>query len=344
MASSDLVVVPADRTGGDQTAAYVAEFLRHHRSRSPHTADAYGVDLTLWLGWLTERSLHPLNVNRGAVLAWLADLVDRGDAESTRARRLSTVSSFYQYLMALEKTDRNPAAIGRHQRPKVDRRTSHTLALSKQQASELQAAADADGPRSSALLALLITTGARIAEVLSADVEDITQQSGQPVLPIVGKGRRTRPLPLPPAVYDRITAYLATRDDTTTLPALAAGARPRRPLFATRTGRRMSAVQARRDLRRIGRRADAVAPVVDRLSPHGLRHSYATDLLADGVPLRDVQYAMGHADPSTTQRYDHSDLALDRHPTYRRAGQIRAAAAAPASSDDEPQEVPGAAG
>ncbi len=325
--AADLVVVPADHIGGDQMAAYVRAFLKHHWHRSQDTAKAYRVDLALWLPWLAERDLDLLDVNRGAVLEWLADLAARGDSEPTRARRLATVSSFYQYLIELGRTDRNPAAIGKNQRPKVDRKKSHTLALSGQQAEELLAAADEDGARSAALVALLLYTGARIGEVLAADVEDITQQRGQPVLPIVGKGRRKRPLPLPPVIYDRITAYIATRGDSTLLPAVAAGGRPRRPLFATKTGRRMSRVQARRILKRIGQRADAVAPVLDRLSPHALRHSYATDLLAAGVPLRDVQYAMGHADASTTERYDHGDLDLDRHPTYRRAGQIRSARA-----------------
>jgi site-specific recombinase XerD len=303
-------------------AAATDEFLRFVTSRSEHTGRAYRRDLDLWFRWLAARGLHPLGVNRGAALAWQADLPGR---PATVARRLAAVSSWYQYLVGLELTDRNPAALSRHQRPHVDRARSHTLALSTRQVDRLLALADADGPRTSALVWLLATSGARVDEALSADIEDLTQQSGQPVLPISGKGRRKRTIPLAPAVYDRIGAYLATRADVDLLPAVTAGARPRRPLFATSTGRRLDRGRVYLTLRRLARQAGGdLATVAGRVTPHVLRHSYATDLLAAGVPLRDVQYAMGHADPSTTERYDHGDLALDRHPTYARAAQLGA--------------------
>lgn len=338
MASTDLDVVPAEPTGGDHTRAYVEAWLDYHYTKSEDTGKAYRLDIDLWWNWLAERGLHPLSVNRGAAMAWLADRARTGDSQATQARRLSTVSSWYGYMISIERADRNPADIGSRQRPKVDKRRSHTLALSDVQVSRLLAAADADGPRSAALVALLIDTGARIGELLAADVESITQQSGHPVLPIEGKGRRKRTLPLPPGTYDRVTSYVESRDDSERLPAIAAGVRPRRPLFATKTGRRMSRVQARRILKRVAHAAGAeLVPVIDRISPHVLRHSYATDLLDAGASLRDVQYAMGHADPSTTERYDHGELSPDRHPTYLRAAQIKKAAAAstPLTEDEE---------
>lgn len=314
---------------GDLTDAYLAAFLNHIGGRSAHTLKAYRYDLNLWIEWCRARGLHPLDVNRGATLAWLAWLAsDRGagrrpDAVTTMSRRLSSVSSWYKYLMAIDKATTNPADLATHQRPRVDKRRSNTLALSAAQSGQLLAAADSDSPRTAALVALLLFTGARVGELLAANVEDITQQSGQPVLPVTGKGRRERLLPLPAPIYDRVSRYLASRDDSNLLPAVAAGARPSRPLFVTRTGRRLDRMQVRRDLKRLARTAGGdLTPILDRLTPHAARHSYATDLLNDGVPLRDVQYAMGHADASTTERYDHGELNLDRHPTYRRAAQV----------------------
>jgi integrase len=163
-----------------------------------------------------------------------------------------------------------------------------------------------------------------VAEVVGAEIEHITQKDGHPVLPIAGKGRRKRELPLPPLVYSRITAYLATRGDVDLLPAVAAGGRTQnRPLFATRYGRRLDPGQVRRDLKRLARKAGGdLAEVVDCLTPHALRHSWVSDLLAEGVPLRDVQYGAGHQNPTTTERYDHAKMDPDQHPAYARAAQV----------------------
>ncbi len=326
--TADLVPV---RVADDVLAAATREWLRYAASRSRHTAAAYRHDIGLWLPWLAQRGLHPLAVNRGAVLAWQADLPGK---PATVARRLASVSSWYRYLIGVDLTDRNPVLLGHHQRPHVDKLKSYTLALSTRQTNQLLAAADADGPRTAALVWLLATSGARVDEALSADIEDLTQQSGQPVLPISGKGRRKRTIPLAPAVYDRVGAYLATRTDVDLLPAVTAGARPRRPLFATSTGRRLDRGRVYLTLQRLARKAGGdLAAVAHRVTPHVLRHSYATDLLKAGVPLRDVQYAMGHADPSTTERYDHGDLDPNRHPTYARAAQL-STASSPARRED----------
>lgn len=302
----------------------VDAFLRTRKS--DHTRAGYRRDLSHWIGWCIAHGLWPLGpeVRPGHVQMWLADLRDEGDSDSTRARRLSSVSSWYRWLTRQEAFDRNPADLDTNDRPPVNRGRSDSLALSPQQTDTLIAAADADSPRTSALVALLAVTGARVGEILAANVDDLTYMSGQRVLPIMGKGRRKRPLPLPPSVSDRIDAYLATRrDQPDRLPALQAGSRPARPLFVTATGGRLDRKQVRRDLKRLAKDAGGdLAAVADRLSPHVTRHSYATDLLNAGAPLRDVQYAMGHASPVTTERYDHGDLHQDRHPTYRRAGQV----------------------
>lgn len=323
----------------DRLAAATEAFLAWHASRSKHTAAGYRRDLRLWLSWLADRGLDPLTVNRGGVMAWLAGMDDV--AESTKARRLSAVTSWYQYLIGLDLTGANPAAaVPTRQRPKAQAGPARTLWLSETQTRQLLAAADADGPRTSALVALLVATGGRVGEVLSADVEDLTLLGGRPVLPVTGKGRRQRPLPLPAFAYNRVAAYLATRDDMDLLPAVAAGARPRRPLIATKTGRRVTRERVRLILRRLARTAGGdLSELADRIHPHVLRHTYATLNLAAGVDVRSVSRALGHARVETTERYAHDDMALDRHPTYLLAARIspRQQDAGPAGpAEDDP--------
>lgn len=309
--------VPVTVLDDTTRARLLAEEFASSR-RSPHTCRAYRKDLDTWLDWCTETNVDPFTARHAHVGRWLKGREAKGDSDATRARRLAALSGWYRWLLREDAVTRNPADLDPKERPHVTRDVSPTAVLSLQEAEALVAAADADSPRTAALVALLAVTGARIAEILGADIEDITTRSGQPVLSVMGKGRRERDLPLVGA-YDALERYLATRADTDRLPALAAGARPRRPLLATRTGKRLDQAYVWRTLRRLGAKAGLHEGLVDRLSAHALRHAYATDLIREGTPIRDVQYAMGHSTPMTTERYDHGKLHIDRHPTYRRA-------------------------
>jgi integrase len=195
-------------------------------------------------------------------------------------------------------------------RPKVSD-DSATVGLTADELDRLLSAAEAHSPRSAALLSLLIYNGLRIDEVLACDVEAFTHQRGHRVLRIVRKGGKASTEPLSHIVLRALEAYVAER---------ATG-----PLFlnADDTGR-LSYSIAYKLIRRLTRRAGIAA--ADKISPHSLRHSFATELLGDGVPLQDVQDAMGHADPRTTRAYDRSRHSLDRHPTYAMAANLRRSA------------------
>jgi integrase len=151
------------------------------------------------------------------------------------------------------------------------------------------------------------------------------------VLRVTGKGGRVHTVPLAPGTTDAIDRYLATRADVEApLPALAAGARPRRPLFATATGGRLDQGVIWRLLRRLAEDAGPeLADVAGRLSPHSLRHTAITAALDAGVSLRDVQDYARHADPRTTRRYDRARHSLDRHATYAVSAYL---------ADDDPGE------
>jgi integrase/recombinase XerD len=201
-------------------------------------------------------------------------------------------------------------------RPKVSDDSS-TVGLTADELDRLLSAAEVHGPRSAALVSLLVYNGLRIAEVLACDVEAFTHQQGHRVLRIVRKGGKASTEPLSRSVLRALEDYV--------------GERTTGPLFLNAEGtERLSYSIAYKLIRRLARRAGI--PAADKISPHSLRHSFATDLLGAGVPLQDVQDAMGHAGPRTTRAYDRSRHNLDRHPTYAMASHLRRGT--PSATDD----------
>jgi len=233
----------------------------------------------------------------------LAEVDDLSPA--TVARRLSALSRFcaYAYAIAEEVVGRNPVA--NVKRPKVASDTV-SAGLDRDELAALIRTAEADSPRSLALVLLLGLNGLRISEALGADVTDLGVERGHRVLRIERKGGKRATVPLAPRTAEAIGGYT---DDRTT-----------GPLFVTRTGERWHRSEAWRTLRRLAK--TAVPTKADSLHPHDLRHAFVTLSLDAGASLRDVQDAAGHADPRTTRRYDRARHNLDRHPTYALAGLV----------------------
>ncbi len=301
-------------------AGLAAMFIRGRRSEN--TRAMYTRHLQTWTEWCAQNLVDALDARHAHISLWLSHRQQAGDSDSTQAARLSAVSSWYRWLAREEVVTHNPTTLLPEERPKAN--PQRTPALSSAQAEKLLVAADADGYRSSALIALMLYTGARIGELLSANVSSIAQESGVPVLRIVGKGRKRRNLPLIPAVYVRLERYLGSRphpaDLAPALPGQVSAGSP--PLFTTSTGKRLMPTQVRNTLLGCARRAGLEPEVIAVLRPHSTRATYATSNLAAGTPLRDVQYALGHSDPRTTEGYDRSNLQLDRHPSTRLASVI----------------------
>ena len=199
--------------------------------------------------------------------------------------------------------DENPVA--NVKRPRVAN-GSMTVGLAREELEQLLTAAGADGPRSAALITLLAYNGLRVDEALSRDVEHLGHQQGHRVLRISRKGGRDALEPLSAPVERALAAYLGDR---------ATG-----PLFVDDQERRMYEAQAWRLVRRLARAAGLKS--AGHLSPHSLRHTFATSLDDAGVPLQDIQDAMGHADPRTTRRYMATHQHLDRHATYAFAAHL----------------------
>jgi site-specific recombinase XerD len=283
-----------------------------NRRLSAHTRAAYRRDIAQWLAWCAGRGLDPLRVSFVHVNAYARDLesiVDgrtgRPMAPSSVARKLSALSSWYTFLLRLDVVPANP--VGGADRPRVERDHSSTVGLtSAEVAALLAAAARESGPaavRNRAIVALLADLGLRVGEVVSLDVDDLGVEQGHRTVRFSGKGGRPRRRALTPGVVTLLDAYLAVRSPP------GPG-----PLFLTSRGGRVDRHAVFRLVRRLARNAGVAAWA--RLSPHSLRHAFATTARDVGVPLEDVQDAMGHADPRTTRRYDRDRHNLDRDPAY----------------------------
>jgi site-specific recombinase XerD len=299
-------------------ADFTEAWLRNRRL-SEHTRQAYRRDIAGWLAWCAGQDLDPLRASFLDVNAYGRDLESTVDPRSGRpftpatvARKLSALSSWYDFLVKLGAVPANPVTGA--DRPRVSRDHSATVGLAPDEVDALLAAADAEtGPtaaRNRAALALLADLGLRVGELVSLDLADLGHERGHRSLRFTGKGGRPRRRALAPGTARAVDAYLAERAASGRLPA----DRVSGPLLVTATGARLDRHAVFRLVRRLARVAGL--PAWSKLSPHSLRHAFATTARGEGVPLEDVQDAMGHADPRTTRRYDRDRHNLDRDPSY----------------------------
>lgn len=317
---------------GDRIAELTAQWFNSRKSK--HTQDAYKIDLGSWLTWCHKAGVYPLEAWPGDILSWLAYLTEgdpttnppqKPEKGTTRARRVGAVSGWYRWLIRHQVAQRNPAALDKGERPVLAPRRAP--ALSDQQTEALLAAADADpNLRTAAIAWLMLTTGVRVGELVAANETDIGQDRGVTVLHVHGKGGKTRMVEIEPSTVDRVNAYRASRSDVVgdLVPVGQAGAGADRPLIATYRGNRVNRSEVRRVLRRLAKTAGLPAELVDKLTPHSTRATFVTTSIEDGVPIRDVQMAVGHASPVTTEGYDRSQWSPDRSPSRRVAKRFHA--------------------
>ncbi len=289
-------------TGEEARVAFL-EWLGQERRASPLTVEAYGADIAAFLGFLTihlggEPDLVALAGLRQADLrAWLAAEAARGIGNATRARHLAAVRSFFRFLARRQGLD-NPAlrliATPRAKRP-VPRALAPSQARDVTEQIAVMSDAAAIQARDTALFTLLYGCGLRIAEALALDVRDAPLAGSDGMLRVVGKGRKERIVPVLPAVREAVGAWLALHPDR----------RPNSPLFLGARGKRLDPAVAQRTLREFRR----LHGLPEHATPHALRHSFATHLLAGGADLRSIQDLLGHASLSTTQRYTSVDEA-----------------------------------
>lgn len=271
-------------------------WLGLERRASPLTVEAYGADLAVFLGFITqhqggEPDLVSLGELRAADFrAWLASAAKDGRGRATRARHVSAVRTFFKFLARRHGVDNPQLALLAAPRPKKPL----PKALTPKEASSV--ARDigemTDGPlalRDVALFSLLYGSGLRIAEALALDVRDAPRAGSEAALRVTGKGSKQRIVPVLAAVREAVEAWLAVHPD----------GGPGSPLFLGARGARLDPGVAQRVLREFRR----LNGMPEHATPHALRHSFATHLLAGGADLRSIQDLLGHASLSTTQRY-----------------------------------------
>jgi integrase/recombinase XerD len=270
---------------------------------SPHTLRAYSRSMAGYCGWLDVRGLDLLSVKRPVIDGYRHSLAG---SPATVAARLAALSSFYRYALSAELIAANPVELVK--RPKVNPDHSGTSGLSKDQAKALLEIARADGPRSHALVALLLLTGIRLGEALNAGTTDYGYDAGHRTLRIRRKGGKDAKVAVPAPAVEALNAYLETTGRELTASPADGGL----PIFTTATGRRWNPSEAFRTVQRLVR----VAGIDGTISPHSLRHTFATIALDAGTTLHDLQDSMGHADPRTTRRYDRARNTLAKAAGY----------------------------
>jgi integrase/recombinase XerC len=308
------------------------EHLRLNENASAHTVRAYESDLSQYLAFLATHvgrrvsELTPGDLDHLGVRAFIGELNKRGNAKASAARKLSAIRAFGRYLRREDVIDGDPAALVGT--PRRETRIPNHLAVDEMSA--LLSAPDTSGPlgrRDQAILELFYASGLRLSELVGLDLDDLNL-SGR-VVRVLGKGRKERIVPFNTTAAAALKAWLTDREQFLRSPGSDPG-RPRRrgqtpagrlhtrrqvePLFLNYRGTRLST----RSVDKLVRKYVAICSTRYGISPHALRHSFATHLLEAGADLRAIQELLGHAQLSTTQRYTHVNAA-QLIETYRKA-------------------------
>ena len=271
-------------------------FLAHvkiEKGLAPNTVTAYAHDLSQFRQFCAQRGTNDVAaVTENTVVDYLLELSRRKLAARSQARMLVAIRGLFKFLRAERHIERDVTQ--QIELPRLPRKLPEVLSL--EEVEQLLAAPDATtvrGLRDGAMLELLYSTGLRVSELCGLSLSDLNLQAG--FLSTVGKGRKQRLVPFGDKAKERLERYL-----TEARPKLARG-RVREAVFLTHLGERMT----RQGFWKLLRRYAVACGISKHLSPHTLRHSFATHLLERGADLRAVQAMLGHADISTTQIYTH---------------------------------------
>ena len=308
----------------NETLKQFLQFLRLNRNASAHTVRAYESDLSQFLkhvaatAGIRRGDLTPAHLDRLAIRNFLADLHKRGLSRASAARKLAAARTFLRYLRREGLMDDDSATLV----PTPKREVRMPAHLSEDEMTRLLDAPGDDGPlgrRDRAILELFYASGLRLSELVGLDLDDVNVSAQ--MVRTLGKGGKQRLVPFNKSTAAAIRAYLK---DRALLVVQSSGRRHSRdPLFVNYRGTRLTV----RSVDRLVRRHALTSRVRAGVSPHALRHSFATHLLQRGADLRSIQELLGHARLNTTQRYTHVNAAqlLDvyqkAHPKAGRAGQ-----------------------
>jgi integrase/recombinase XerD len=267
------------------------DHMRVERAASAHTLAAYARALAKYANHLDRSEVAIADLTDADVAAFMVSLSRAGLAPRSQALHLSAVRGLHKFLLLEKASTRDPTALV--DGPKLGRKLPHVL--SRDEIVRLLAAPVGDKPnvvRDRAMLHTLYACGLRVSELVGLDMNDVNLEAG--FLGAYGKGRKRRVVPMGELAREAIEAYLATVRPTWARPG-------ERAVFVTARGGPMT-----RQAFFLALKDYAVAAgIVKNVSPHKLRHSFATHLLIGGADLRAVQMMLGHSDIATTQVYTH---------------------------------------
>jgi integrase/recombinase XerD len=284
------------------------QHLRVERGLSRHTVNGYASDLAKLGRWLEDEGIVLDNMDESVVAAFLVSLSQAGLSARTQARALSSVRGLFRFLVQERRHGRDPTEL--LEGPRLLAKLPDVL--NRDEVLRLLQAPAGDKPnrvRDRAMLHTMYAAGLRVSELVHLELGDVNLEEG--FVAVLGKGNKRRIVPLGAHARDALTQYLADVRPKWARPSA-------RACFVTARGKEMT----RQGFWAIVKKYARAAGITKPISPHKLRHSFATHLLAGGADLRSVQTMLGHADISTTQIYTHvsSEHLRKMHERYHPRG------------------------
>ncbi len=277
-------------------------YLEYERQLSANSRSAYLHDLTEFQEYISPAALT--DINREALFEFIVSQHEAGISPRTIARKISALKGLYQYLVRTEKTDLNPVDF--IDSPQYLQALPHFLSLEEVEALLEKHSEDFFEYRDSCIIELLYSLGLRVSELCNLKLGDIYLDTG--VVRVIGKGNKERVIPIGQSALSRIRAYLPYRKE------VLSGLKSVNQLILSHRGQALSRVS----IWSIIKKRALLCGITKDISPHTLRHSFATHLVAAGADLRAVQEMLGHSDISTTQIYTHvgNRLMQESHQKY----------------------------
>lgn len=271
-----------------------AAWLMLERGLSDNTRAAYGADAARLTAWLADRGLTPEAAGADDLQTFLCDLHDLGIAPRSQARVISGIKSLYRFMRLEHMIDGNPSLL--IDAPRLGRHLPDVLTVGEVDA--MLAAIDPSRPhaqRNRAIIETLFSCGLRVSELTGLEISRINPEHGY--LTVTGKGSKERMVPMSSSARAELAEWLTVRETYPVKPG------HEQYVFLNRSGRRLTRVMVFYIVRDLA----ALAGIRKEISPHTLRHSFATALLEGGANLRAIQQMLGHESIATTEIYLHLD-------------------------------------
>jgi integrase/recombinase XerC len=293
------------------------EYLRLNRNASDHTVDAYDSDISQLLAFAAAQlkkpraTIDPGDLDLGMIRQFMGELYRQGQSRASVARKLSALRTFVKFLRREGWIESDPAALAVSPRREI-KIPAHLSVDEMSRLLEMPDVADPLGRRDRAILELFYASGLRLSELVGLDLEDVNL-SGR-IVRVLGKGAKERLIPFNDSTKQAVRAWLRDRAAVTDTKRVDA-------LFVNFRGTRLTG----RSVQRLVAKYVTACSTRFGISPHALRHSFATHLLQRGADLRAIQELLGHVQLSTTQRYTHVNAAQllavyrNAHPRAKRS-------------------------